>query len=141
MGSGLEIGLGNLNTIVRASPEPPCSPQGGRWRTRGGREGKGGKRGATEPVKEIIKNRASSGNAVGAFFQKSDRLAGEPLLPRVLVPQLDNQGEEARVRVVQVKPGERQWHIYKDAGVRQTTCGGTPRPPWQRWLWGRGGRW
>ena len=48
-------------------------------------------------------------------FLKCDRLAGEPLLPGVLVPQLDNQGEEARVRVVQVKPGERQWNNYVDA--------------------------
>ena len=36
----------------------------------------------------------------------ADRLAGEPLLPWVLVPQLDHQGEEARVCVVQVKPGD-----------------------------------
>ena len=49
---------------------------------------------------------------MGAFFQKSDRLAGEPLLPRVLVPQLDNQGEEARVHVVQVKPGDSGTIMY-----------------------------
>ena len=39
----------------------------------------------------------------------ADRLAGEPLLPWVLVPQLDHQGEEARVCVVQVKPGDMAW--------------------------------
>ena len=49
------------------------------------------------------------------FIIQGHRFAGEPLLPWVLVPQLDDQREEARVCVVQVKPGNVTTYLNMEA--------------------------